>query len=58
LKQGNAYVGYLPSKISPEKMVAVAFFFGIVTNLALLGTIAGRMGAILTESSAVTGRWA
>ena len=31
-------------------LIAVAFFFGIVTNLALLGTVAGRMGAILTES--------
>ena len=31
-------------------LIAMAFFFGIVTNLALLGTVAGRMGAILTES--------
>lgn len=31
-------------------LVALAFFFGIVVNLAILGTIAGRMGAILTDS--------
>ena len=31
-------------------LVALAFFAGIVVNLAILGTVAGRMGAILTES--------
>lgn len=31
-------------------LVAVAFFAGIVVNLALLGAIAGRLGIILTES--------
>jgi cytochrome c-type biogenesis protein len=31
-------------------LIAIAFFLGIVVNLAILGTIAGRMGAILTES--------
>lgn len=31
-------------------LIAIAFFLGIVLNLAILGTIAGRMGAILTES--------
>jgi cytochrome c-type biogenesis protein len=31
-------------------LVALAFFCGIVVNLAILGTVAGRMGAILTES--------
>jgi cytochrome c-type biogenesis protein len=31
-------------------LVALAFFFGIVANLTLLGAVAGRLGAILTES--------
>lgn len=31
-------------------LIAMAFFAGIVTNLAILGAIAGRLGAILTES--------
>lgn len=31
-------------------LIAIAFFLGIVVNLAILGTIAGRMGSILTES--------
>ncbi len=31
-------------------LIALAFFSGIVVNLAILGTVAGRMGAILTES--------
>ncbi len=31
-------------------LIALAFFSGIVVNLAILGSIAGRMGAILTES--------
>lgn len=31
-------------------LIAVAFFVGIVANLTLLGALAGRMGAILTES--------
>jgi len=30
--------------------IAVAFFFGIVVNLTVLGAIAGRLGAFLTES--------
>lgn len=30
--------------------VAVAFFTGIVLNLTLLGALAGRLGALLTES--------
>lgn len=30
--------------------IAVAFFAGIVVNLSLLGALAGRLGAILTES--------
>lgn len=30
--------------------IAFAFFAGIVVNLTLLGAIAGRMGAVLTES--------
>ncbi len=30
--------------------IAVAFFAGIVVNLTLLGSLAGRLGAILTES--------
>ena len=31
-------------------LIALAFFFGIVINLALLGALAGRLGAFLTES--------
>jgi len=31
-------------------MIAVAFFAGIVVNLALLGALSGRLGAILSES--------
>jgi cytochrome c-type biogenesis protein len=31
-------------------LVALAFFLGIVVNLTLLGAVAGRLGAILTES--------
>ncbi len=31
-------------------LVALAFFVGIVANLTLLGAVAGRLGAILTES--------
>lgn len=31
-------------------LIALAFFFGIVLNLTLLGAVAGRLGAILTES--------
>lgn len=30
--------------------IAVAFFAGIVVNLTLLGAVAGRLGAVLTES--------
>ena len=31
-------------------LIALAFFAGIVVNLTILGAIAGRLGAILTES--------
>ncbi len=31
-------------------LIAAAFFAGIVVNLMLLGAVAGRLGAILTES--------
>lgn len=31
-------------------LIALAFFAGIVTNLTILGAVAGRLGAILTES--------
>ena len=31
-------------------LIAVAFFAGIVTNLTLLGVLAGRLGLVLTES--------
>lgn len=31
-------------------LIALAFFLGIVVNLALLGAVAGRLGSILTES--------
>ena len=30
--------------------IAAAFFLGIVVNLAVLGAVAGRLGAVLTES--------
>ena len=30
-------------------MIAVAFFLGIVMNLVIVGTLAGRLGAFLTE---------
>ncbi len=31
-------------------LIAVAFFAGIVANLTILGSLAGRLGAMLTES--------
>lgn len=31
-------------------LIAVAFFVGIVVNLAVLGTLAGRIGAVLSDS--------
>jgi cytochrome c-type biogenesis protein len=31
-------------------LIAVAFFAGIVANLAILGAVAGRLGVVLTES--------
>ena len=31
-------------------LIAVAFFAGIVVNLTLLGAVAGRLGAVLTET--------
>lgn len=31
-------------------LIAVAFFAGIVINLTILGSVAGRLGAVLTES--------
>ena len=31
-------------------LIAIAFFIGIVVNLTLLGALAGRLGAFLTES--------
>jgi len=31
-------------------LIALAFFAGIVVNLTLLGAVAGRLGAVLTES--------
>ena len=31
-------------------LIALAFFVGIVVNLTLLGAVAGRLGAILTDS--------
>lgn len=31
-------------------LIAIAFFAGIVVNLTLLGALAGRLGAVLTES--------
>lgn len=37
-----------PRRTGP--MIAAAFFAGIVVNLTILGALAGRFGAILTES--------
>ena len=31
-------------------LIALAFFVGIVINLTILGSVAGRLGAVLTES--------
>ena len=31
-------------------MIATAFFLGIVVNLVIVGTLAGRLGALLTEA--------
>lgn len=31
-------------------MIAIAFFLGIVVNLVIVGTLAGRLGALLTET--------
>ncbi len=31
-------------------LIALSFFLGIVVNLTLLGAVAGRLGAVLTES--------
>ncbi len=31
-------------------VIAVAFFFGIVVNLVIVGALAGRLGALLTEA--------
>ena len=31
-------------------MIAIAFFLGIVTNLMIVGALAGRLGALLTET--------
>jgi len=31
-------------------MIAVAFFLGIVVNLVIVGALAGRLGALLTET--------
>src|SRR5258708_13437791 len=31
-------------------MIAIAFFLGIVVNLVIVGALAGRLGALLTET--------
>lgn len=51
---GLGVAGVVGSSASENRrdgfLVALAFFSGIVVNLTILGTVAGRMGAILTES--------
>lgn len=51
---GLGVAGVVGSSASENRrdgfLIALAFFLGIVVNLAILGTVAGRMGAILTES--------
>ena len=51
---GLGVAGVVGSSASKSRsagfLIALAFFAGIVTNLAILGTVAGRLGAILTES--------
>lgn len=51
---GLGVAGVVGSSASKSRraglLIAVAFFAGIATNLTILGTVAGRLGAILTES--------
>lgn len=51
---GLGVAGVVGSSVAKNRRdgfwIAVAFFAGIVTNLTVLGTVAGRLGAILTES--------
>ncbi|MCL6506538.1 MAG: hypothetical protein K6T59_05900 [Bryobacteraceae bacterium] len=51
---GLGVVGVVGSSASTSRRtgfpIAVAFFAGIVANLAILGAVAGLLGAILTES--------
>jgi cytochrome c-type biogenesis protein len=51
---GLGVAGVVGSSASKNRgaafLIAVAFFVGIVTNLVILGSVAGRLGAVLTES--------
>lgn len=51
---GLGVAGVVGSSASKNRrdgfLIALAFFAGIVINLTVLGSIAGRLGAILTES--------
>ena len=54
LPVGLGMAGVVSSSESQSRkagfLIALAFFAGIVANLTLLGAVAGRLGAILTES--------
>jgi cytochrome c-type biogenesis protein len=51
---GLGVAGVVGSSASKNRraglLIAVAFFAGIVANLTILGSAAGRLGAVLTES--------
>jgi cytochrome c-type biogenesis protein len=54
LPVGIGIAGFVGGAESRSKrsgfLIALAFFSGIVVNLTILGALAGRMGAVLTES--------
>ena len=51
---GLGVAGVVGSSASKSRragfLIALAFFVGIVVNLTILGSVAGRLGAVLTES--------
>jgi cytochrome c-type biogenesis protein len=54
LPMGLGMAGVISANETEEQksgfFLALAFFFGIVINLTILGALAGRLGGILTES--------
>jgi cytochrome c-type biogenesis protein len=54
LPMGIGIAGVVGASESQTKshglLIALAFFAGLVVNLTVLGAVAGRMGAVLTES--------